>query len=190
MYLLILFLYLILSGSLFPTESQQDSMQPEETWADLGKYDLSMKDEFESERFNVKYIDLHPNWNFNHASYDADIAVISLTTPATFSNYIQPICLPDFTNDEIIEGMGVVSGWGKSQRSGANYYDNRPSKLELPIVKPSVCYTTFPRLAQPKLKTSHNLTLQFSKKLIFILNGIFSRLILTLILQLLFLKLL
>lgn len=43
---------------------------------------------------NVTEIHLHPEWDAYVNEYDADIAILDLNEIVTFTNYIQPICLP------------------------------------------------------------------------------------------------
>lgn len=119
-------------------------MNPDQILAQIGKFDLTVEDEYGSRNSSVMYIVVHPDWNFNKEPYDADIAVIGLDDPIEYSNFIQPICLPT-TSYADAEGTGVVSGWGKSRSD--NNHDTRPSKLELPVVNSTHCYPTFPKLA-------------------------------------------
>lgn len=93
-------------------------------------------------------INLHPDWNFNREHYDADIAIVILEAPTSWSNYIQPVCLPPQQSFNEVTGTGVVTGWGKSENSGRSSHDTIPSKLEVPAINASYCYPTFPQLSQ------------------------------------------
>merc|ERR1712073_79083 len=49
--------------------------------------------------------------NYNSVTYENDIAIIRLDRPATFSNSIWPICLPD-GNRDFTNTRAYVIGWG------------------------------------------------------------------------------
>ncbi|XP_068591338.1 serine protease hepsin [Cebidichthys violaceus] len=66
-----------------------------------------------------------------------DIAVLALTQPLTFNEYIQPICLPAY-GQRLIDGqMGTVTGWGN-----VGYYGILADILQevhVPIISDAVC---------------------------------------------------
>ncbi|XP_074510887.1 serine protease hepsin isoform X2 [Sebastes fasciatus] len=66
-----------------------------------------------------------------------DIAVLALTQPLTFNEYIQPICLPAY-GQRLIDGqMGTVTGWGN-----VDYYGIQADILQeahVPIISDAVC---------------------------------------------------
>ncbi|XP_028437384.1 serine protease hepsin isoform X3 [Perca flavescens] len=66
-----------------------------------------------------------------------DIAVLALTHPLTFNEYIQPICLPAY-GQRLIDGqMGIVTGWGN-----VDYYGIQADILQeahVPIISDTVC---------------------------------------------------
>ncbi|KAG7229457.1 hypothetical protein INR49_012856 [Caranx melampygus] len=66
-----------------------------------------------------------------------DIAVLALTQPLTFNEYIQPICLPVY-GQRLIDGqMGTVTGWGNVE-----YYGHLADVLQeanVPIISDAVC---------------------------------------------------
>jgi serine protease 7 len=110
----------------------------------LGKHDLSVSNEFGSKKLLVNDVLLHPDWNFNAEKFDADISIVVLQREVEFSAQIQPVCIPQSNNDEVI-GLGTVVGWGKS--SLLEDYDSIPNKLMVPAVNSSHCYTTFSLLS-------------------------------------------
>lgn len=58
----------------------------------------------------------HPNYNTN--DYSNDIAIIRLSTEATFNDYVQPICLWESNKVElsrVIGRYGTVIGWGVTE---------------------------------------------------------------------------
>eukprot|EP00064_Thunnus_orientalis_P005016 superscaffoldBa00000476_g5029 len=66
-----------------------------------------------------------------------DIAVLALTQPLTFNEYIQPICLPVY-GQRLIDGqIGTVTGWGN-----VGYYGHLADVLQeanVPIISDAVC---------------------------------------------------
>ncbi|XP_036394618.1 serine protease hepsin isoform X1 [Megalops cyprinoides] len=66
-----------------------------------------------------------------------DIAILALTTPLQFTDYIQPVCLPTY-GQRLVEGkMGTVTGWGNTE-----YYGQPPDVLQeanVPIISDAVC---------------------------------------------------
>ncbi|XP_061772293.1 serine protease hepsin isoform X1 [Nerophis ophidion] len=66
-----------------------------------------------------------------------DIAVLALTQPLTFNEYIQPVCLPAY-GQRLIDGqMGTVTGWGNVE-----YFGNPANVLQevnIPIISDAVC---------------------------------------------------
>lgn len=113
-----------------------------DAFAFAGKFDLVIKEEIGSHKSSITNILLHPDWNFNDLKYDADIAIIVLRTEVDYSEGIQPICLPPSSTEEVT-GVGTVVGWGKNEASGSFYHATVPSKLDVPAINSSHCYTTF-----------------------------------------------
>ncbi|XP_070135693.1 uncharacterized protein teq isoform X5 [Drosophila bipectinata] len=67
-----------------------------------------------------------------------DIALVVLKTPLRFSDYVQPICLPD-KNEKLVESrMCTISGWG-SIKSGISTPSQVLSSADLPILADHVC---------------------------------------------------
>lgn len=110
-----------------------------------GKHDLNVTNEAGSNIHTVYNIINHPDWNYDSENYDADIAIVVLNKDVVFSDTIKPICVPEHTNDK--KKMGTVIGWGKSEKS-EDSHDLRPSKIVVPSVDSTECFTKFPQLAQ------------------------------------------
>lgn len=110
----------------------------------MGKYDLSVNDEYGAKSSLVWDVLLHPDWNFNEERFDADISIAVLTDAIEFSRQIQPVCLPRPSYEEV-QGKGIVVGWGKSEYSGSRpgAHDTTPNKIIIPAVNGTHCYTTF-----------------------------------------------
>nr|NP_001163393.2 tequila, isoform F [Drosophila melanogaster]ACZ94664.2 tequila, isoform F [Drosophila melanogaster] len=83
------------------------------------------------------------NWylheNFRKGTHmNNDIALVVLKTPLKFSDYVQPICLPD-KNAELVEDRKcTISGWG-SIKSGVSTPAQVLGSAELPILADHVC---------------------------------------------------
>jgi len=100
----------------------------------LGAHDI--KKSFEPGRTNVavKRIYIHPEWNSNIASFEADIAVLELEHEVQLTNFIQPICLARPDLDSIT--IGFVSGFGKSESGNV---ENIARFVTVPIHDTKVC---------------------------------------------------
>jgi len=75
----------------------------------LGEYDFNQNGETGDETFSVAAMKLHEN--YNDVTYENDIAIMRLNRPATFSDSIWPICLPE-GNRELTNTRAYVIGWG------------------------------------------------------------------------------
>lgn len=60
----------------------------------------------------VKDIIIHPKF-WGRTFIMGDIALLQLSTPVTFSKYVQPICLPEPNDDLKIGTPCWVTGWGQ-----------------------------------------------------------------------------
>ena len=65
-----------------------------------------------------------------------DIALLLLSEPVTFTNYIQPICLPSETEQLPIYSTCYTVGWGRTHWSGE--YCNFAFRLHFGSVKQKV----------------------------------------------------
>uniref|UniRef100_A0A8C5PZB0 Peptidase S1 domain-containing protein n=1 Tax=Leptobrachium leishanense TaxID=445787 RepID=A0A8C5PZB0_9ANUR len=85
----------------------------------------------------VKSITIHPSYDL--ITNYGDLAVMELKSPVSFTNHIQPICIPH-NNDAFPEGkMCWVTGWGNI-KSGAHL--PQPlilQEVELPLINSSTC---------------------------------------------------
>lgn len=76
----------------------------------LGRYNLKSDRELGAVRKEVTEIISHPDWHYFEEKWDADLAILVLMTTVVFSNYIQPVCIPD---DDTVESYkaGTVVSW-------------------------------------------------------------------------------
>ena len=56
---------------------------------------------------------VHPN--YNSYAYDFDIALIKLSKPVTFTEYVRPACLAESTNETTAYTRCLISGWGNTE---------------------------------------------------------------------------
>ena len=65
----------------------------------------------------------HPNWNENNLFNGFDILLYILDSPVTFTDKIQPACLP-FNKSSIsypsINSTALIAGWGKTNGFNQN----------------------------------------------------------------------
>ena len=74
-----------------------------------------VKSESTQVRRNVKSIKSHTS----HVYYQKnDIAILELSEPVTYTNYIQPICLPSELEDLPIYSTCYTVGWGHTSWNG------------------------------------------------------------------------
>lgn len=123
-----------------------DKLEPYQITCMLGRFNLSSDDEVGSMDILIWDIFIHPRWSFLSQRYESDIAVLVLIDLVKFSSIVRPVCLPP-SNYEELSGNGTVIGWGKSETSPFNNHDPTPSKVKIPTVNASYCYSTFPKLA-------------------------------------------
>lgn len=84
---------------------------------------------------NLKKIIPHPN--YNDVTFDNDIALMELDSPVTYSDYIQPICLPA-PQHEFPAGSTVwITGWGATREGG--FAASVLQKAQVRVINSSVC---------------------------------------------------
>ncbi|XP_073346771.1 vitamin K-dependent protein C [Pagrus major] len=105
----------------------------------LGDYER-IRDELTEVTLRVIEFFRHPN--YNRRTVDNDIALLRLETPAPFSNYILPICLPGREMAERVLHLNgtltVVTGWGKEDPN-SNRYSSALNVIKIPLVDHDVC---------------------------------------------------
>uniref|UniRef100_H2L6L9 Peptidase S1 domain-containing protein n=1 Tax=Oryzias latipes TaxID=8090 RepID=H2L6L9_ORYLA len=84
---------------------------------------------------------VHPN--FNSATQNNDIALLQLSSPVTFTNYITPVCLPS-TGSTFYSGVNTwVTGWG-TIRSGVSLPAPQTlQEVQIPIVGNRRCKCSY-----------------------------------------------
>ncbi|CAH1954515.1 unnamed protein product [Acanthoscelides obtectus] len=84
----------------------------------------------------------HSSYNYNDNQRYNDIALVRLSEPVRFSNYIRPICLPQPGESSSLGHKVTVAGWGKTERT-----QRSPVKLkvQIPIADSDTCRNVFSR---------------------------------------------
>lgn len=130
-----------LSAAHCVSRTSSASLVPDDVLVILGAYNLRSNEEGVVKE-GVLEIRVHPDWNPYSGRYDADIAILNLNQSVSFTNYIQPVCIPD--DNAIVEGfLGSIVGWGFTE-NGSNAHVEYPLKTETNALNASYCYTTDP----------------------------------------------
>jgi len=82
----------------------------------LGGHDLNHPSGSEQTR-NVKRLIMHPSYG----RLNNDIALIELDRPVMFTDRIQPVCLPEPTEQPAVGSKCYLTGWGKIQHPGSSH---------------------------------------------------------------------
>ncbi|CAH1735925.1 unnamed protein product [Chironomus riparius] len=129
--------YLLSASHCFKNKGDRVAMKPDNVYSLLGIYDLSRIDESGVIRAQVSSIKIHSDWNTQIETYDADIAILRLTNEITFTNYIQPACLPP-SNMNAFEIDGTVVGYGLSDETFGDH-EMRPKFVEISSITQEDC---------------------------------------------------
>lgn len=110
----------------------------------LGAHNITAEYEAGMIERNVTEIHVHPEWDVYVDKYDADIAVLELNEKVSFTNYIQPICLP-VDDVAAIEGVkGSIVGWGMGNNGRLQQI---PQSTVTKVLTAAYCYTEDPGIA-------------------------------------------
>jgi secreted trypsin-like serine protease len=114
----------------------------------VGKHNLDKAEENAVEH-GVSQLFIHEDWKHDEPDFDADIAMAVLINEVDLSRrfIVGVICLPQASNRSV-DGMGVIAGWGMSERSIAENedHDSKPNHLVLPAISNLRCFNTDYRL--------------------------------------------
>lgn len=89
-------------------KGQIEELPAQETAILLGRHDVEAAVEFGSVQKPVRKIHIHPEWFIHTTNWDADIAILVMLEAVTFSEHIQPVCLPnDLTISNYNQGSVV-----------------------------------------------------------------------------------
>jgi hypothetical protein len=85
-----------------------------ETYAVLGRYNLSDASDPNSVRRKIARMIVHSEFSKTHRQSEGDIGLLIMESPVRFTNYIQPICLPA-ADVNVYNINGVVAGFGRPE---------------------------------------------------------------------------
>ncbi|XP_076820441.1 trypsin-1-like [Clavelina lepadiformis] len=85
----------------------------------------------------ISNITEHPQ--FDLTTFDNDLALLTMSSPVDFTDYIRPACMPK-QNEEITPGkMALASGWGLESPSDSQPSHGVMQQVELPIISNMEC---------------------------------------------------
>ncbi|MEQ2312000.1 hypothetical protein AMECASPLE_026425 [Ameca splendens] len=102
-------------------------------------------------------IAVHVHHGYNNSdtfNYDNDIALIKLQDPVTFDASIMPLCLPAQGDTYETGMMGLVSGFGITDRGTKRFLTNKLKYVHVPLVLQERCSSSLkarPGTRTPKL---------------------------------------
>ncbi|XP_038594133.1 tryptase-like [Micropterus salmoides] len=89
----------------------------------------------------VSQIIKHPN--YNKIPNDNDIALLKLSSPVNFTDYIRPVCLAAAGSVFNAGTTCWVTGWGDIQYGVSLPYPQNLQEVSVPIVSNDECYTAY-----------------------------------------------
>lgn len=96
----------------------------------------------EGTEVTLKVVSTFKHPNYDSRTVDNDIALLRMETPAPFSDYIVPICLPGRELAERVLHLNgtttVVTGWGKDNLN-STHYSSALNVIKIPLVNNSIC---------------------------------------------------
>lgn len=126
---------------------RSEILPPHQVKALLGKFNLTVGNETDSKSHFVSEIAIHPDWNFAHDKFDADIAILVLAEAAGFNSLIRTVCLPSKIDGDA-SGTGTVVGWSAKTSNNDMKPTPTPFELQQPVVDAGTCYPTVFKLSR------------------------------------------
>lgn len=110
----------------------------------LGDHDLSSADD------NTLPIDadvsvVHRHPSYDRRTYSNDVALLELSKPVSFNQFVQPVCLPfgSISKKDVSGYHGFIVGWGATQFTGEGSSVLR--EAQIPIWDEGECRTAYER---------------------------------------------
>ncbi|KAG8593457.1 hypothetical protein GDO81_000841 [Engystomops pustulosus] len=96
--------------------------------------------------------------NYTSGEYQNDIALLQLSSPISFTHYIQPVCLPDTLDIFAVNSSCYVTGWGALTEGGI--LSSSLQQAELKIINSTSCssYQVYGYLMKPSMICAGYLT--------------------------------
>ncbi|KAL6102393.1 uncharacterized protein ACO6RY_02008 [Pungitius sinensis] len=89
----------------------------------------------------VSLVIIHPN--YNSQTNDNDVALLQLSSPVTFTNYIRPVCLAA-EGSQFPDGTSCwVTGWGTTQSDVPLQFPQYLQEVQVPVVSNSRCNAAY-----------------------------------------------
>lgn len=128
----------------FQPKYQDDRLDPESIEAHFNLIDMTAPiNGSQTVQIDVLDIIVHPKWSTFNDKFDADIAIVILYDKVQFSDFIQPVCLPNRDKIRVSE-FGYLAGWGKTDNSlRGRDYSEVLMELETLTLNASFCYENF-----------------------------------------------
>ncbi|XP_062381591.1 serine protease 27-like [Sardina pilchardus] len=102
----------------------------------LGRHTQQDSSEHATSR-DVAMIVLHPEWDRN--TFHHNVALVRLSSPVSFTNYIRPVCLAD-KNSTFLNGTDSwVSGWGYIKEGEPLPSPKALQEVKISVVENDVC---------------------------------------------------
>ncbi|XP_068000553.1 enteropeptidase isoform X3 [Melanerpes formicivorus] len=115
-------------------------LNPSQWKAVLGLYDQSDVTHPSVVVQNIDQIIINPH--YMRSTKDSDIALMHLESKVQYTDYIQPICLPE-KNQEFLPGMNCsIAGWGSILNQGPT--SNILQEAEVPLISNEKCQEWMP----------------------------------------------
>jgi serine protease 7 (enterokinase) len=109
-------------------------------WIKAGVFNqatLTTQQEASLQYIRVQQYFMHPNYNSQTLSRDA--CLLQLSQPLSFTDQVQPVCLPN--NDEQANPPfnGIVTGWGTTNQGGGGAISAQLRQVSAPFVTNAQC---------------------------------------------------
>lgn len=121
-----------------------DDMTPGNYQVKAGVFQEDSTNEDGEQIVNVKAIHLHPKYNpyFGEGVPEFDISLIELASPLTYSDHVQPICLPTDDSQAILPpNQAWVTGWGTTSEGGD--ISAKLRQVQVPFVDFKTCESEY-----------------------------------------------
>ncbi|XP_055360607.1 transmembrane protease serine 9-like [Betta splendens] len=83
------------------------------------------------------------NSNYNNTMDNNDIALMQLSSPITFNNYIRPICLASSSSQFYNSTLCWATGWGRLGNTQPLVAYNILREVQIPVIGPKECRTDY-----------------------------------------------
>lgn len=110
----------------------------------LGRHDITKPEEEGGEERNISSTLIHPDYRSNreHFKSDADIAILTMDSAVSFTEFIQPIGLPSMSIN-VFNAKGYVVGHGVFNIATSET-SATPKQVEMFSVNNTECYSSNP----------------------------------------------